>query len=53
LNNEIKTFKRLKGGKLGAEPPKHDDRVIALALAQWARESGAKDDTFSSEYRTY
>lgn len=50
---EIKTFKRLKGGKLGAEEGKNDDRVIAFALAQLGRLSDPDNDTYVRGFRTY
>ncbi|MCX7804791.1 MAG: terminase family protein [Planctomycetota bacterium] len=39
LADELSAFIRLPGGGCGAGPGSHDDRVIALMLAQEARES--------------
>lgn len=50
---EFKTFSRLKGGKLGAAPPNHDDRVIAHALALWGRYTDKGPDDYSRNYKTF
>jgi hypothetical protein len=53
LLSEIKTFKRRPDGSLGADRPKHDDRIISHALALWAAIAQRPEDIFAQQYQIY